>query len=477
MTKFKINVKLTSSFSVGFIAFVCYSITLRREIEWGDSAELALQAWQLGVAHPPGFPVHTILGKFLMLFFHDPAIATNMLSALASAAAVSIVYLLLFHLTHHSLSAICGSFVFAFCPIIWEMAVFTEVYNINIFFLVTAVYLILTGLESQNRKRLIGGAVFYGLSLGAYLANLLLLPAFLFWLWKSPSRRKGLIGQFLLISLTIGTAIMSWSIFRTLVHPPIGTLYIPHTPLKVLYYFAGIQYGSISVHPMSFYWNRLMEHAILFSYNFRYVGILLAFMGFFFLWQNKRLEFWGFLFIFAINFFYFTQYGVRDYYTKVQASYLVFSIAISYALASFDAMRNFFLRWVPITLCMLLIAAFLFTEYPYRKARASLTEVTDFSTTSFALFPQNAIVIAGWSRFTVLLYHQKVNHLRQDLLIVELQKQRRYYEHLRIKSYEILIEEEIDRRPIIIDAVSPALQEKYRIQKKNENWFSLRRIE
>jgi len=43
--------------AVTLTSLAVYLLTLVREVDWGDSAELALQAFQLGVTHPPGYPV------------------------------------------------------------------------------------------------------------------------------------------------------------------------------------------------------------------------------------------------------------------------------------------------------------------------------------------------------------------------------------------------------------------------------------
>ncbi|MCH9003504.1 MAG: DUF2723 domain-containing protein, partial [Planctomycetes bacterium] len=73
------------------IALATYTLTLSPEVGPGDAAELALQAHRLGVTHPPGSPVHTILGHLFQFVVSDPARATNYLSALATAMAVGLL--------------------------------------------------------------------------------------------------------------------------------------------------------------------------------------------------------------------------------------------------------------------------------------------------------------------------------------------------------------------------------------------------
>lgn len=69
--------------------FVFYVLTMSRSLSMYDSPELALVAEQLGLGHPLGQPLHTILGALVShLPGIDPLIALNGLSALAGALTV-----------------------------------------------------------------------------------------------------------------------------------------------------------------------------------------------------------------------------------------------------------------------------------------------------------------------------------------------------------------------------------------------------
>ena len=69
--------------------FVFYVLTMCRSLSMYDSPELALVAEQLGLGHPFGQPLHTIIGGVLArLPGADPLIALNALSALAGALTV-----------------------------------------------------------------------------------------------------------------------------------------------------------------------------------------------------------------------------------------------------------------------------------------------------------------------------------------------------------------------------------------------------
>src|SRR5215204_3482875 len=170
--------------------FILYLGTLVPEVGWGDSAELALSAYRLGVTHPPGYPLHTLLGKLVSSFFVDPAIGTNLLSAICTSLAAGVMSLLIHELTALPIAAILAPFIFSVLPNIWEMAVVTEVYNVNILFLGCSIYFFLRAEQNQFMKFFLLAAIFFGLSLGTYPANLLLLPAFLVTIISRSTRDK-----------------------------------------------------------------------------------------------------------------------------------------------------------------------------------------------------------------------------------------------------------------------------------------------
>ncbi len=69
--------------------FVFYSVTMCRSLSMYDSPELALVAEQLGLGHPFGQPLHTVLGWLVTrLPGIDPVVALNGLSALFGALTV-----------------------------------------------------------------------------------------------------------------------------------------------------------------------------------------------------------------------------------------------------------------------------------------------------------------------------------------------------------------------------------------------------
>ncbi len=65
-------------------AFAVYRYTLAPSVAtvFDDSLEMQLVAFRLGIAHPTGYPLYTLLGKlFTLLPLNDVAFRVNLMSA------------------------------------------------------------------------------------------------------------------------------------------------------------------------------------------------------------------------------------------------------------------------------------------------------------------------------------------------------------------------------------------------------------
>src|SRR5436190_7814331 len=91
---------------VTFSAAVLYFLTAARDIVVGDTPELITAAVTLGVAHPPGYPLFTMLGHlFSVLPFGSIPFRVNLLSVFCDSIAVGIVYLSAAHLVRSRTAA------------------------------------------------------------------------------------------------------------------------------------------------------------------------------------------------------------------------------------------------------------------------------------------------------------------------------------------------------------------------------------
>jgi Flp pilus assembly protein TadD len=138
-------------------SFAVYAMTAARSLCWGDSAEFVAVARTLGIAHPPGYPLYTLLGALAVrLPIGTPFFRMSLLSALFASGAVAAAVLTVWVWSgslgksgHDSprdpLPRVAGSllagFVLAFGPTFWSQAVVPEVYTLSAFLTLSAVFL------------------------------------------------------------------------------------------------------------------------------------------------------------------------------------------------------------------------------------------------------------------------------------------------------------------------------------------------
>jgi 4-amino-4-deoxy-L-arabinose transferase-like glycosyltransferase len=188
-------VDLLVAVALGAAAFVLYVVTLAPTVLAGDGGEFQFVPYLLGVAHPTGYPLYTMLGWLWshLLPVGDVAYRMNLFSAFWAALAVAFVYpaaLSLLRQVLPSLSpsvrrllGVLAAVTFAGTPTLWSQAIIAEVYGLHIFFVVLIFYLLFAWGEHRQRRSLYLAAFTFGLSLTHHSTTVLLVPAILVYVW------------------------------------------------------------------------------------------------------------------------------------------------------------------------------------------------------------------------------------------------------------------------------------------------------
>ncbi|MBA4386399.1 MAG: hypothetical protein C0404_00355 [Verrucomicrobia bacterium] len=196
-----------SAFWVTFIlTLVGYTYTLAPTVSLEDSGELATAGAHLGIPHPPGYPIWTmIVWVFSRVFSFityrgqpNPAWAIGFASAVFGALASALTALLVCRSGRDFLrqgrqdlpainnfneklfgwvGGVSSSIVFAFTSINWSQSVIVEVYALNAFFLMLLMLLAYMWIKQPGHKLLVILSFVFGLGLTNYQAILLMMPA------------------------------------------------------------------------------------------------------------------------------------------------------------------------------------------------------------------------------------------------------------------------------------------------------------
>ncbi|KAM9147855.1 protein O-mannosyl-transferase TMEM260 isoform 2-T2 [Pangshura tecta] len=119
--------------ALGAAVAAAYAATLPPSVPGGDSGELITAAYELGVAHPPGYPLFTLLAKLVIGLFPFGSIAyrVNLLCGLLGATAASLLYYTVFRLSGSYAGGILAAGVFSFSRLTWQWSISAEVFSLN----------------------------------------------------------------------------------------------------------------------------------------------------------------------------------------------------------------------------------------------------------------------------------------------------------------------------------------------------------
>ncbi|UPT73073.1 MAG: DUF2723 domain-containing protein [Elusimicrobiota bacterium] len=169
---------------VFFAAFGLYLSGASPSIAPRDSADMALAALTLSPAHPPGYPLYSILGHAWISVFPlgNPAYRLSVLSCLAGAGAVALVFAAVRRRSGLP-AALAAAAILALCAPLWKFSLLQEKYSLHALF-VAALYFLSGGGDASFRL----SAFLFGLGLVNHQSLLFFLPALLL-LWRSQLRR------------------------------------------------------------------------------------------------------------------------------------------------------------------------------------------------------------------------------------------------------------------------------------------------
>lgn len=186
------------AWAMGAFSFIIYMLTTAPVVAFWDNGEFIAVGYTLGVGHPPGSPVYTLLSRlFGLLPFPNVAQAINFTSVVAGAAAIIFFYLAIAKMAKRwegeitsfadglptYVSGITASLFIAFSFSYWENALEAEVYAWNVLVMAATLWLVLRWSElagpPRPRRHLYLVFYFLALGIGIHMGSLLWAPGFL----------------------------------------------------------------------------------------------------------------------------------------------------------------------------------------------------------------------------------------------------------------------------------------------------------
>ncbi len=323
------------------LVYLVYHLSLYYSIPGGDAGELAAESCHLGIAHPPGYPLFTLLYHYIpsiipIIRFHlnpddnnynilidwEPTVAWKMnhlscmISALTALTIASIIQEIIKiqnqinnknNMRSHSslLPMYVPSILFAFAPVVWEYAITAEVFAMNNFFCAIMIYLATKIILSFNKddkitKYLLFGAFTSGLCFTNQHSSALLLAVGIPWVlyeWifiKKPKENHNFMWIIISIMFLVGSfGYVYMGVFAT---PKQGSWGNMTTITGVIKHILRQEYGTFQLGALKAAEDtessamRVVLHVYHFCYESYYILPLLIIIGLYYLLYDTRFS-------------------------------------------------------------------------------------------------------------------------------------------------------------------------------------------
>lgn len=199
-----------------------YMFTLAPTVTLEDSGEFITAAYNLGIPHPPGYPLWCILAHlFTWIPVGNIAERVHLFSAVSAAGTCLVTYLICHRLTGDRWASLIGAWALGVSRYFWSQAVIAEVYTLNALMIALAVWSILEWKATKRIGWIYSLALMVGLGAANHFLVLLFTPIYAVWVLV-PDWRQILRPRVLLIAtsfLVLGLSLYLYLPVRAYAHP------------------------------------------------------------------------------------------------------------------------------------------------------------------------------------------------------------------------------------------------------------------
>lgn len=420
------------------LTFAVYFWSASRTVVMEDDGYFIMAAFYNGIAHPPGYPLYTLIAHpITYLPFGSVAFRIHLLSGLFASFSCIFLWVIAYRLLGNRVCAYVSALTLAFSNIFWSQAIISEVYTLNVMLVVIILLLILIATDGNKNKsidnvcRLI--MLFYGLALSNHWPLVILTtPMFIATLWpvQRDFIRSSIRGMPFLL---LGLLPYLWMVVRSQMDPEIS-FYGPIDSLHDFWFYVSRQgYHEIDTSISAGWYDKLLFCRYFLSENFRQfgsigVGFLIA--GFVFQWKFFKKHvctalILGYLgssvFLILLLDFDYDQLHRLTFQVYPVISYVIASIWIGVgflAVCNFLGGLRYFknsLQFTLITLCILVTGSTFAGNAPLNY-RADDRWGETYATVMLKSLPKNSLLfLSGDANVGPVGYMNKIAGIRKDV--------------------------------------------------------------
>ncbi|MBI2327745.1 DUF2723 domain-containing protein [Candidatus Curtissbacteria bacterium] len=291
---------------VSLFTFLIYFPGISHSVYGGDAGDITLANWFGGVAHPPGYPLNTMIGY---IFTHLPvgdtvAFRSNLMSAVLQALSVGMVFLTVKKLTKSAIFGLAASLTLAFTPLFWLYGHVTEVFQLMILLVAVSFYLLVLWIDSVLDKKpkksfLYLSIVFLGLAIFHHQTAILTVPGFIFLILKTDKNVLANFKNIIKLGFLFGIGFLPYIFipYAASLNTPINWN-DPDDLKNFIRLITRADYGTFLASKSfigAFAKERLAQVASFFLFaktDFTILGSVLVFSGVFYAYFRRREIFW-----------------------------------------------------------------------------------------------------------------------------------------------------------------------------------------
>ena len=476
--------------------FIIYLITLAPSVVQIDSGELAAVQATLGIAHPTGYPLFTMIG-YLFSLIPIPIskiLQLNILAAIYCSTAVGVfTYTVKYCLDNFSafkkkisnqkeaakkekkkgkhqvdktdikeelseniklITAVFGGLTLAFSRTFWFQSTSVEVYSLHLL-LITLIILFLlkayiNSLADDKLTHWLVFAFFLALGFSNHLTTLMILPGtayFYFTRYKFNSASFKKLFLMILLFVFVLVAIYSYLPLRALQNPIINWGN-PFDWERIYRHITGRQYQVWLFSSFDSAGKQFSHFWSILPFEF-FIGLLLAVVGLFVsIFKSRKLA-WFILITFVFTLLYSINYDINDI-----DSYFLLAFVMLAFFSAFGVLKILEMKSIPKNYRLIGLAVVIAIQFFFNFIKVNQSGVYTFEDYTKAVLntvPKNAIIFSyQWDYFiSASYYYQFVEDYRKDVTVIDKELLRRswYYNQINNHDSKVLsgIKNEIDQ--------------------------------
>ncbi len=432
----------------GAFTFAVYAFTVAPGLGFIDSGELSTVACRLGIAHPTGYPLFTLLG---WAFTHLPVPAggvarLNVMAALFCSAAAGI-FLLVFRRAvllsagrqsggaFATESAAGGALILAFSATYWSQAVAVEVYPLHLLFVSALMLLFLRAAfplpgEGTGRRDWYLFAYAVGLAFTNHMTTIFLAPGLLtmYFARQGGSRASWTLLARMAPPFLAGLSLYAYIPLRASQSPVLNWGYAV-TPERLFWHLSGKQYQVWMFSSMDVVVNQISYFLGTLAGDFTVAGLLLCAAGAFALWRGNRRLAAGVAILFLFCVFYAANYNIHDIDSYFLLAYICMALAAAVGLSALVSLAaGRFARPDAVISALILVVSLIPLVVNFRDADESGDHlVEDYTANMFSSLRPGAVIISyQWDYWVSASYYdQLVVGVRPDVTVIDKELLRR----------------------------------------------------